>query len=66
MLVPKFKPVMLGIIYTPPGQSIFIGDFKIALKELASQGNKTYFLEDFNINLFFEGHFTEKKNLCKT
>ena len=56
ILLPKSKPITLGIIYRPPDQSSFIDDFNIALKELASQGNETHFLGDFNINLFFEGH----------
>ena len=55
ILVPKSKPITLGIIYRPPDLSSFIDDFNIALKELASQGNETYFLGDFNINLLFEG-----------
>ena len=32
---------------------------------LASQGNKKYFLGDFNINLFFEGHYILKKSYVK-
>ena len=61
ILLPTSKSIMLGIIYRPPDQSSFIGDFNIALKELASQGNVNYFLRDLNINLFFEGHYVIKK-----
>ena len=39
ILLPKSKPITLGIISRPPDQSSFIGDFKIVLKELASQVN---------------------------
>ena len=46
ILSPKSKPIMLGIIYGPRDQSSFID----ALKELASQGNETYFPGDFNVN----------------
>ena len=35
------------------------------LKELASQGNKTYLLGEFNINLFFEGHYVLQKSYTK-
>ena len=56
VLLPKSKPIMLGIIL-----SSFIDDFDIALKELGSEGNETYFHVDFNINLFFEGHYILKK-----
>ena len=45
ILLPKSKPITLGIIYRPPGQSSFIDYFKIALKELASQGNERISLE---------------------
>ena len=65
ILLPKSTPIALGIIYRPPDQSSFIDDFNIALKDLASQGNKTYFLGDFNINLFFEGHYVLKKSYAK-
>ena len=43
----------LTIIYRPAD---------IANKELVSQGNETYFLGNFNIILFFEGHYVLKKN----
>ena len=38
ILLPKPKPITLGIIYRPPDQSSFSDDFNITLKELASQG----------------------------
>ena len=62
ILLPKSKPVTLGIIYRPPDQSSFICGFNIALKELASQGNVTYFTGDFNINLLFEDHYVLKNH----
>ena len=58
ILLPKSKPIILGIIYRPLEQSSSTDDFNIALKELASQRNETYFLGD--LNLFFEGQFVEK------
>ena len=65
ILLPKSKLITLGIIYRPPDQSSFIDDFSIAVKELASQGNETYFLGDFNINLFIDGHYVLKKLYTK-
>ena len=59
-LLPESKPITLDIIYRPPEQWSFIDDFKIALKELASQCNEVYFFGDFNVNLFFEGHYVLK------
>ena len=37
----------------------------MALKELASQGNGTFFLGDINMNLFFEGQYALKKSYAK-
>ena len=65
ILLPKYQPIMQGIICRPHDQSSFIDNFNIALKELASQGNETYFLGHFNINLFFEGHYVLKKSFAK-
>ena len=48
---------MLGIIYRPPGQSSFTDYFNTALKELSPQGNGTYLLGDFDIDLFVVGHY---------
>ena len=49
ILLPKSKPITLGIIYRLPDQSSFIDDFNTALKELGSQGNETYFFADLSI-----------------
>ena len=59
----KYKPITLGIIYRLPYQLSFIDDFNIALKELAPQGNETYFL--WYLNLFFKGHYVFKKTCTK-
>ena len=65
ILLSKSKPIKLGIIYRLLDQSRFIDDFNIVLKNLASQGIETYFLRDFNINLFFETHYFLKKSYTK-
>ena len=62
ILLPKSKPVTLGIIYRLPDQSSFIDDCNAALKELASQGNETYFFADCNI----KNHTQNLKRLRKT
>ena len=61
----KSKPITLGIIYRSLDQSSFIDELNIALKELASQGNETYFLGGFSKNLFFEGQYVLKKSYAK-
>ena len=65
IFLPDFKPITLAIVYRSPDQSNFIDDFNIALNELAPQGNETYFLGDFNINLFFEAHYVLNKTYTK-
>ena len=65
IFLPNSKPITLGIIYRSPDQSSFIDDFNIALKELASQGNETYFPGDVNINFSFEGQYVLKKSDAK-
>ena len=62
ILLPKSKPITLGIIYRLPDQSSFIDDCNAALKELASQGNETYFFADFNI----KNHTQNLKRLRQT
>ena len=60
----KYKHITLGIIYRLRYQLSFSDDFNIALKELAPQGNETYFL--WYLNLHFECHYVFKKNIHKT
>ena len=51
----------MGIIYTSPNQVDFIHRFNNVLRKLPFQSNEIYLLGDFNINLFFEGHYVLKK-----
>ena len=55
ILLPKSKPITVSITYRPLER--FFDDFDNALRELAPQGNETYYLEDLSINLFFEVHY---------
>ena len=61
ILLPKSKPITVGIIYRSPNQIYFIDRFNNALGRLLFQSNEIYLLGDFNINLFFEGHYVLKK-----
>ena len=63
ILLPKSKPITVRIIYRPPNEVDFIDHFNNALGKLRFQSNEIYLLGDFNINLFFEGHYILKKNL---
>ena len=61
ILLPKPKPITVGIIHRPPNQVDFVDHFNNALGKLPFQSNEIYLLGDFNINLFFEGHYVLKK-----
>ena len=65
ILLPKSKPITVGIIYRPPSQNDFVEHFHKALTKLPFQSNEIFLLGDFNINLFFEGHFILKKYFRK-
>ena len=53
MLLPKSKPITVGIIYRAPNQVHFIDHFNNALGKLPFQSNEIYLLGGFNINLLF-------------
>ena len=61
ILLPKSKAIMVRIVYRPPNQVDFIDHFNNALGKLPFQSNEIYLLGNFNINLFFEGHYVLKK-----
>ena len=61
ILLPKSKPITVGIIYRPPNQVGFIDHFNNALGKLPFQWNEIYLLGDFNVNLFSEVHYVLKK-----
>ena len=62
MLVPKSKPITVGIIYKPPNQVGFVDHFNNAQGKSPFQSNEIFLLGDFNINLFSEGHYVLKKD----
>ena len=51
-------------MYRPQVDFIYHSDN--ALDKLPFQSNEFYMLEDFDINLFFEGHYVLKKYFKKT
>ena len=55
----------MDIICRPPNQVDFIDNFNNALRKLPFQSDEIYLLGDFNINLFFEGHYVLKKYFKK-
>ena len=63
ILLPKSKPITMGIIFRPPNQVDFIDHFNNAPGKLPIQSNKIYLLGNLTINLFFDGHYVLKKKL---
>ena len=51
ILLPKSKPIILGIIYRLPDQVDFIDHFNNALDKLPLKSNEIYLLGEFNIKV---------------
>ena len=52
MLLPKTKPILIGILYRPPGQSKFLDKLSTAILETENfDDQEVYILGDLNINL---------------
>ena len=50
-LIPKVKPIPIGIFYRPQNENDFLNIFSNEFQQIDSKTNKIYFLGDFNINL---------------
>ena len=52
MLLPKTKPILIGILYRPPDQSKFLDKLSMAISETDNfDAQEVYILGDLNINL---------------
>ena len=52
MLLPKTKPILIGILYRPPDQSKFLDKLPTAISETDNfDDQEVYILGDLNINL---------------
>ena len=56
LLLPNTKPVVVGTIYHPPNQTSFMEIFNENLSKVDTNKVETYFLGDFNVNLWQNGH----------
>ena len=52
ILIPKVKPIAIGIFYRRPNASYFLNTFSNDFHQVDSKANETYLLRDFNNNLF--------------
>ena len=50
ILMPKFKPIAVGIFYRPPNANDFLNTFSNDFQHYDSKTNEIYFIRDFNIN----------------
>ena len=62
LLIPKVKPISIGIFYRPPNANNFLETFISDLKHINFEKNEIYFLGDFNINLLSNNKFALKEN----
>ena len=62
LLIPKVKPISIGIFYRPPNVNTFMETFLNDLKLIDLTKSEVYFLSDFNINLLQNNKFVLKEN----
>ena len=62
ILLPNTKPIIVGIIYGPPGQSEFLETINTHFSKLDTNNNEIYILGDFNINLYLNNSYIFLKN----
>ena len=62
LLIPKVKPISIGIFYRPPNVNTFMETFPNDLKLIDFTKSEVYFLGDFNINLLQNNKFVLKEN----
>ena len=62
ILIPKVKPIIIGIFYRPPNANDFLNIFSNDFQQIDSKTNEIYLLGDFNINILQNGKFILKEN----
>ena len=62
ILIPKVKPIAIGMFYRPPNANDFLNIFSNDFQQIDSKTNEIYLLGDFNINLLQNGKFILKEN----
>ena len=62
ILIPKVKPVAIGIFYRPPNGNEFFNIFSNSFQQIDSKTNEIFLLGDFKINLFQNRKFILKEN----
>ena len=62
ILIPKVKPIAIGIFYRPPNENEFLNIFSNDFQQIDSKTHEIYLLGDFNVNLLQNGKFILKEN----
>ena len=64
MLLPKTKPILIGILYRPPEQSKFLDNLSMSISQTCTfNEQEVYILGDLNINLMnSQKHKTESND----
>ena len=62
ILIPKVKPIAIGIFYRPSKANNFLNAFANNFQQIDNKTSEIYLLEDFNINLILNGKFIIKEN----
>ena len=71
ILIPKVKPISIGIFYRPPNVNNFLETFSNDLKQIDFNKNEVYILGDFNINRSvhlrnsYSPFITKYKEMCQ-
>ena len=61
-LIPKVKPITIGIFYRSPNENDFLNIFSNEFQHIDSKPNEIYVLGNFNNNLLQNGKFIFKEN----
>ena len=62
ILIPKVKPIAIGIFYRPPNENDIFNIFSNDIQQIDNKINEIYLLGDFNINLLQNGKFILKED----
>ena len=61
LLIPKVKPILIGIFYRPANVNSFLETFLNDLEHIDLHKNEVHFLVDFNVNLLLNDKFIPKR-----
>ena len=66
IMLPKTKPILIGVVYRPPDQPGFVENFSEAILNSTNfDSQEVYILGDFNINVLDNSHLVKSyKEVC--